>query len=199
MITKEYSIPLSLFEKGFIAFQKRSVYPKNALMSVVCVAMSGMILYSNATVDHSSTQTVINYVLVFILMSVTLNAWFSAIKVRKNLMKSLDGLQNDKYRFTLDTENTEIIIGTVLEESTSASEIFDDMPEEERGNFDIFEGAETPEKIEETHLNYNNRYFRFYEYEDFFLAYQVKMMIYVIPKNVFSESEVKEIKSAINN
>jgi hypothetical protein len=189
---KEYNIPLELFEKGFIAFQKRSVYPKNALMTVVCVAMSGMITYTNLKLDQSSTTNFINWLLVFVLLSVCLNSWFSALKVRKNLMKSLDGLQNDKYRFEIDEK--EIVISTVLEESSTP---VDDTPEEEKGNFDIYDGVETPEKIESTHLDLKNRYFRFYEYPGFFLVYQIKMMIYVVPKGVFETSEIEKIKGYI--
>lgn len=193
-ISKEYSIPLELFEKGFIAFQRRHVYPRNMLMTVISVGISGVMMYGIFSGKTEGTSILFNWILIAILLSIVLNNWLSSFKVRKNLIKNIDGIQNDKFR--LDVFEKYITINTVLPDKPEAKVVFD---EEEKGNFDIFEGEEDIENILETKLELTDKYFRFYEYTDFFLVYQFKTMIYVIPKDNFSGEQTEIFKNILKD
>lgn len=193
-ISKEYSIPLKLFDRGFVAFQKRHVYPRNMLMTAIALGISGVMMYGIFSGKTEGTSVLVNWVLIAVLISIVLNNWFSSFNVRKNLIKNIDGIQNDKFR--LDVFEKYITINTIIPDKPEAKVVYD---EEEKGNFDIFEGDSDTENFLETKLELTDKYFRFYEYADFFLLYQFKTMIYVVPKVNFSGEQIEIFKNILKN
>ncbi|MGN1481879.1 YcxB family protein [Porcipelethomonas sp.] len=176
LVKKRYSIPYEMFGEAFTVFQKKFVYPRNMIMSVILL-IAAILNVVNIVLGEGST---IGYVLIFVCLALIGVNWYNPKKLKRNLMESIKGIENDVYVMTLYPDK--MLIGTVLEpeeqeEKTPEEyeEVFGDMPEKE--------------EIAETEIYLNNSV-KVVERKDFFIVYIKKSMFYVIPKKDFTEEEI---------
>lgn len=211
-LEKSYHIPLPLFDKAFRAFQKKYVYPRNIVITLLLVAVAGV--YVDAAVrDPSSTMA---YVLIFICAAMIMVMWYNPMKLRRNLMISLKELENDVYTVslyqdgvTIRTEDgvTETAEDTAESEPVSEAVEAKEEPAEnhedtdENGFNDLFDDAEAPavaEPIPATELPFGTG-FRILEYDEFFMLYLVKHNFYVVPKKDFSAEEQQILRDGFGD
>lgn len=177
--SKRYSIPFEMFEEAYTVFQKKYVYPRNMVMIILLIILAiGNIV--NICVGRASGT--ISYILVMACLALAAINWYNPKKIKKNLMSSIKGIENDVY--TLDILSDKLIIGTVIEPVENEEK----EPEEYE---EVFGETEKPEEIESSDIYINNT-LRVTERKDFFMVYIKKSMFYVIPKNVFSDEEIKK-------
>lgn len=175
--SKRYSIPFEMFENAYTLFQKKYVYPRNMIMIALLLLLAvGNII--NIALGRSGT---LSYVLVFACFALAAINWYNPKKIKRNLMSSIKGIENDIY--TLDVLPDKMIIGTVIDPVENDNS----EPEEYEK---VFGEVKKLENIEKSEVYINNT-LRVTERKDYFMVYIKKSMFYVIPKNVMNEEEIK--------
>lgn len=173
--TKRYSVPYEMFGEAYTVFQKKYVYPRNAVMCVLLLLVAvGNII--NIAIGNSGT---LGYVLVFACIALAAVNWFNPKKIKRNLMESVKGIENDVY--TLDVYSDKMVVGTVLEPASEDKE-----PEEYE---EVFGEVAVNEEIVPTEV-YLNSSLLVTERRDFFIVYIKKSMFYIIPKSIFTDDEI---------
>ena len=175
LVKKRYSIPYELFGEAFTVFQKKFVFPRNRIMSVLLLILAaGNVL----NIMYGKGET-IGYVLVLVCIALAFINWYNPRKLKRNLMESVKGIENDVYTLTIYPER--IVIGTVLEpekekEPDEYEEVFGEIP--------------VKEDIADTEI-YLNKNVKVIERKNFFMIYIKKSMFYVVPKEPLTQEEIE--------
>ena len=180
IVKKRYSIPYEMFGNAFSTFQKRFVYPRNILMAAILVIAAVLNIINIARGSSSK----IAYFLVFACLALACVNFINPMKLKKNLMESIKGIEEDVFEMTLWADK--IVIGTVLEpvsEEERQKEEYEEVFE------DSAEGNGSSEEIAETEI-YLNDGIIVTDKPEYFMVYIKKAMFYVVPKKDFSEEEI---------
>lgn len=195
-LTREYAIPLDLFEKAFVAYQKKFVYPRNWVITLILLVVIG--IYVHAALQDP--ENMLSYILIMMSAAVIFITWFNVKKIRRNLMNSVRELEDDRYRLTITEEG--FLLRTLLPEQPAAAEEAEaeikektDESEDKNGFNPVF-GEDTFDEIPPSEFLFTQN-IRVKEYEEFYSLYLEKGMFYVIPKNAFSEEELREIEALL--
>lgn len=175
LIKKRYSIPYELFGEAFTVFQKKFVFPKNRLLTGLLLLLAvGNIL--NIIFGKGDT---IGYVLVLVCIALAFINWYNPRKLRRSLMESVKGIENDIYDLTIYPER--IVIGTVLEPETEKK------PEEYE---EVFGEIPMKEDIADTEI-FLHKNVKVIERKKFFMIYIKRSMFYVVPKEPLTKEEIE--------
>ena len=175
LVKKRYSIPYELFGEAFTVFQKKFVFPRNRIMSVLLLILAaGNVL----NIMYGKGET-IGYVLVLVCIALAFINWYNPRKLKRNLMESVKGIENDVYTLTIYPER--IVIGTVLEPEKEKE------PEEYE---EVFGEIPVKEDIADTEI-YLNKNVKLIERKNFFMIYIKKSMFYVVPKEPLTQEEIE--------
>lgn len=175
LVKKRYSIPYELFGEAFTVFQKKFVFPRNRIMSVLLLIFAaGNVL----NIMYGNGET-IGYVLVLVCIALAFINWYNPRKLKRNLMESVKGIENDVYTLTIYPER--IVIGTVLEPENEKE------PEEYE---EVFGEIPIKEDIADTEI-YLNKNVKVIERKNFFMIYIYKSMFYVVPKETLTQEEIE--------
>lgn len=175
LVKKRYSIPYELFGEAFTVFQKKFVFPRNRIMSVLLLIFAaGNVL----NIMYGNGET-IGYVLVLVCIALAFINWYNPRKLKRNLMESVKGIENDVYTLTIYPER--IVIGTVLEPEKEKE------PEEYE---EVFGEISMKEDIADTEI-YLNKNVKVIERKNFFMIYIKKSMFYVVPKETLTQEEIE--------
>lgn len=195
-LTREYAISLDLFEKAFVAYQKKFVYPRNWVITLILLVVIG--IYVHAALQDP--ENMVSYILIMMSAAVIFITWFNVKKIRRNLMNSVRELEDDRYRLTITEEG--FLLRTLLPEAPAAAEEAEaelkektDESEDKNGFNPVF-GEDTFDEIPPSEFLFTQN-IRVKEYEEFYSLYLEKGMFYVIPKNAFSEEELREIEALL--
>ena len=175
LVKKRYSIPYELFGEAFTVFQKKFVFPRNRIMSVLLLILAaGNVL----NIMYGKGET-IGYVLVLVCIALAFINWYNPRKLKRNLMESVKGIENDVYTLTIYPER--IVIGTVLEPEKEKE------PEEYE---EVVGEIPVKEDIADTEI-YLNKNVKVIERKNFFMIYIKKSMFYVVPKEPLTQEEIE--------
>lgn len=175
LVKKRYSIPYELFGEAFTVFQKKFVFPKNWIMTGLLLLLAvGNIL--NIIFGKGDT---IGYVLVLVCIALAFINWYNPRKLKRSLMESVKGIENDVYTLTIYPER--IVIGTVLEPENEKE------PEEYE---EVFGEIPVKEDIADTEI-YLNKNVKVIERKKFFMIYIKRSMFYVVPKESLTKEEIE--------
>ena len=175
LVKKRYSIPYELFGEAFTVFQKKFVFPRNRIMSVLLLIFAaGNVL----NIMYGNGET-IGYVLVLVCIALAFINWYNPRKLKRNLMESVKGIENDVYTLTIYPER--IVIGTVLEPENEKE------PEEYE---EVFGEIPIKEDIADTEI-YLNKNVKVIERKNFFMIYIKKSMFYVVAKETLTQEEIE--------
>lgn len=196
-IDKTYSIPYEIFREGYIAYQKKKVYPKSyiymaafAILSALCI--KNMIEYP--------TRKGVFIVMLFVCIAFIAIEWYDPRKTRRMILDTIrsEGLDNEVYRLCVADEY--IDISTVTQENVENPDDVaenEDSPEnlETEDEYGVFADEIQPEK---TRIPVTNE-LSVSEHEDFFILYAGKSNFYIIPKKSFSEAEIEILRNINSN
>ena len=184
LFSKEYNISMEMFGNAFRDF------PKNILMTCA-FGIIGISYIPSFIKDPGNTVCVL---IIIVCTFMVAGIWLNTAMIRKNLMRSIEGIQGDKYIVeiyentmnisTLEFSDTEELI----EESVVSEDIKDKSDED-----DFFAEPEqiSPAGIVKTVIDFVNDDVKILEKKDYYIIYLVKRMFYVVPKNIFSADETK--------
>lgn len=185
ILSKEYGISMDIFKNAFKDFQKKFVYPKNIIMTLAFTFIGISYIFPLIRDPGNSTCIMIIIICAFLIAGI----WLNSLMIRKNLMNSIEGIQNDRYIAEL-YENS-ISIGTVETSENSAEK--DTETEEKKDEDDFFAEPENDagSGIMKTVINFSDDDVKILDKKDYFMIYIVKKMFYVIPKSFFSTEETE--------
>ncbi len=196
---RSYHIPLSLFQKAFITFQKKFVFPRNWILSAILAIVA--FIYVDAAIKDSSNY--LSYLLIIICISMIFVLWYNPRKLRRSLFESMKELEQDIYHLSVFEDGLTIATedqpepAADMQEQSDTEEVSEcseeNAPSESDQNgfrqlFDEVDVSNAPMQIEPTVIPFEKGV-KILEYPEFFMVYLVKRMFYVIPKSEFSEDE----------
>ena len=192
-LEKEYKVPADTFRDAYLEFQKKYVYPKSyiymAVFSVIAVAL--IIFGILAMHDASKKQKYIMYLAFVAACVFAFREWYNPRKMRRNLTDSVRALGEPVYKIGVGEKFVDIsTVSDDLSNIAEAAETKEDGESEEEKADDITETDPLPEK---TRINIDDG-FQLMEYDRFFLMLAGKEMFYILPKDGFSESELKIVR-----
>ena len=176
IIKRKYSIPYEMFGEAFITFQKKFVYPRNTVMASLLIVAAAL----NVVYIAQGKATTFGYVLVLVCLALAFVNWYNPKKLRRNLMESIKGIENDVYQLQVMADK--LIIGTVIEPEENGERQKEEYEE-------VFGDTPKAEEIRDTEI-YLTKDVRVIEKKDFFMVYLKRAMFYVIPKKYFTEEEI---------
>lgn len=207
-LQRTYHIPLPMFQEAFRNFQKKYVFPKNIVITVILAVIAGVYIQA-AVKDNTQTMA---YLLIVVCIAMILILWYRPLKMRRSLAEALKEIESDTYELTLYSEKLTIRTEDApqpeteqeVPEETSEDQKADAAPETETapesqgdGFQQLFDekpaGAAEPIPATEIYFDGN---VKFLEYTEFFMVYLVKQNFYVIPKKDFSEDEISKLRAA---
>ena len=199
-LSKNYSIPMDMFVNGFKDFQKKFVYPKNILMTTVFGLIAILYIFPLAKDPNNSICIMIIIVCLFMIGGI----WLNPLIIRKNLLGSIKGIQDDRYIAELYSDR--ISIGTIIDESSendedTQEEDSSDISTDNDSNDSFFqEKSQDPDdKIARTVINFSTGNIRILEKSKYFIIYIIKKNFYVIPKEAFTPEEIEILKNSFKN
>lgn len=176
IVKKRYSIPYEMFGNAFAAFQKKFVYPRTNFMMILLLVFAVL----NVLNIISGNSSALGYVLVFSCVALAFSNWYNPRKLRRNLMESIKGIENDVYELTLMPDK--LVIGTVLEPLEG-----EEKPKEEYE--EVFDDIPQKDEIVKTEI-FLTKDVVVIEKSEYFMIYLKRAMFYVVPKKDFSEEEI---------
>lgn len=178
---KRYSISYEMFDNAYTVFQKKYVYPRAYIM---CGLLAALAVANIVNTIISGANSIMSYLLVAACLALAAINIYNPRKVKRNLMQSISGIENDVY--TLEVYNDKLTIGTVLD----PVEQRDEGPEEYE---EVFGDTGTqPEDIQKSDI-YINSTLRVTERAEYFMVYIKRSMFYVIPKHALTDDETNKL------
>ena len=180
-LEKEYKVPAKLFSEAYLEFQKKFVYPKTRVYTALFAAAAVVIFIFGAAAmnDATDTKKYLTYLAFMIACALAVREWYNPRKRRRNFTESVRTLGEPVYRIGIADKFVDI---------STVSDDLEDLPDEEKE--DALDDDPLPEK---TRLEINDS-FQLLEYDSFFLLIPGKEMLYILPKEGFSEEELKTVR-----
>lgn len=164
--TINYTINIQEYEKAFIAFQKKFVFPKNTIMTAAFIII--IILYVNQLYQDPTYKMA--WILIGVCAAFIALIWYNAFKIRKTLIKSIKDIKDDKY--TTNIYDDSIVVQTELAQNELTDGSIDIEPKT------ILFIDDNPEVAEN---------------DEMFIIYLKKQMFYVIPKHQLMADQIESL------
>lgn len=203
LIERRYHIPLAMFQEAFRSFQKKYVYPRNIVLTVVLAAVAGV--YVKAVVDDPSQK--LAYLLVVACVAMILITWYNTFKLRRSVTEALREVENDTYEMKLFSDRMTILAKDpeggdyVIEERrlTEPEAPAAEAGEDGNGFQQIFpeKPAEDAELLEPTEIRFGKQV-KLHEYDSYFMVYLVRQNFYLLPKQAFTAEEQTLIRNTVS-
>ena len=184
-LEKEFKLSVDTFREAYRAFQKKLIYPKSRTYMAIFAALALGILIFGVIVmsDASKKQKYVTYIAFMMAAAFAFKEWYTPEKMRRNLTESVRALGEPVYK---------IGIGDKFVDISTVAEDLSDISEEDR------ESVQNEDPLpEKTRLKVDEG-FQLMEYDKFFLMLAGKESFYILPKEGFSESELKIVRDIKN-
>jgi len=179
---KEYSISPEIFEKSYLAFQKKYVYPKSRIFALIFLFLTADFVYA-VLKDPTNYFT---YILVFTCLAFAVREMVNPARIRNQYVDTVEEMGEIVYKIGLGRNYVDIA-------TVSAPEILRD-PQESYEETDGQENSENDDMPDASRIMTDNN-FNLFEYNEFFLMFYGKEIFYIVPKEGFSEQETELIRN----
>lgn len=166
VLSFEYNVTNEEEGQAFLLFQKKFVYKKNWIKTV----LFGIVAILFGISIYRSPDQPLNYMLCTICLAAIFVIWYNTKKIRVSLMNALKILEDDKYIFTL--YNDEFKIETLQEEQ----------------EFD--EDGELIPPIPPREVSFSDLTLKVFDTVDKFVLVLKKDTIYVLPKRCMTRDQI---------
>ncbi len=170
--TLVYTISLGEYERGFILFQKKYVFPKNYIMTAAFAIVAALYVFQIVENPAYSTAWVMLLVCLFFISLI----WYNVFKIRKSLINSIKDIKEDTYEAKVYNDGLEISVKTEKDE-ISGEETLPEIPAKE-----ISFALDKPDAIENAEM---------------FVIYIKKQMFYAIPKRCLSPAQEEVLRNVL--
>lgn len=179
----KYDNTLSEIETGYKLFQRKYVFKRNLIFSIV-YGIAAAIGVDFIVHDHTGMA---GYILLVIGLGMLFSTWAKPYYARKKLMKTLASFDEEKYSAVFSESRIVVDTEILPEEET---EIVAVTPQ---GVMTVGDDVEIPEdkliKHEKTEIELNANTLDSMETEELFLLFLNRSLIYIFPKRCLSDEE----------
>lgn len=184
-LEKEYKVPADTVSEAYLEFQKKFIYPKSYVYMTIFLILAFAIMVFGILVmnDASKKQKYITYLAFMMAFVFAFREWYNPRKKRRNIIESVKTLGEPVYKIGIADKF--IDISTVSDDLSDLSEEDKEMTED------------TDPLPEKTRINIDET-FQLLEYNGFFLILSGKEMLYILPKDGFSEEELEIVRNTRN-
>ena len=192
-LEKEYKVPADTFRDAYLEFQKKYVYPKSYIYMAIFGVLAIVLLIFGIFAMHDAPkkQKYIMYLAFIAAAAFSLREWFNPRKMRRSLTDSVRALGEPVYKIGIGDKFVDI--STVSDDLSNMIEPEKNENSEENVEEMSEDITETDPLPEKTRINVDEG-FQLMEYDRFFLMLAGKEMFYILPKDGFSESELKIVR-----
>ncbi len=180
-LEKVYKVPHETFKEAYKAFQKKYVYPKSIIFTILFLILAADFVY--AAVKAPDNKLV--YLLIMVCIAFAFREWYNPRRLFLNISETMKALGEPEYKMGIADDHIDISTVSLPDEDGEENDEEDtdltDLPDE----FDPM-----PEK---TVVKLDDSY-GLLEYEKFFLIMEGKKMFYILPKEGFSEKELEIVR-----
>jgi hypothetical protein len=127
LLSRSYHIPLAMFDEAFRLFQKKYVYPRNIILTLVLLAVGGV--YVHAVIKDSS-QT-LGYLLIVVCLAMILITWYNTFKLRRSLHEALKEIENDIYELRVYPDGITVLARDADGSAFTVAEVRPETPAQE--------------------------------------------------------------------
>lgn len=172
-LEREYTIPFEIFREGYMAFQKKFVFPQANVTATAFIILAGVFV---ASIIQDSSQY-FAYLLAMVCLAMAVRQWYNPRKLRRNLFESFQIMEQTVYKISVGDSYADIstVSAHETEESGDEEDKSEPLPEKSRIPFD--------------------ENFSMLEYEEFFLMFSGKTVFYIVPKENFPENELEILRN----
>ena len=168
VLSFEYNVTNEEEGQAFLLFQKKFVYKKNWIKTV----LFGIVAILFGISIYRSPDQPLNYMLCTICLAAIFVIWYNTKKIRVSLMNALKILEDDKYIFTLYDD--EFKIETVQEEQ------------------ELDEDGKPIPPIPPREVSFSDLTLKVFDTVDKFVLVLKKDTIYVLPKRCMTEEQINK-------
>lgn len=175
----EYNIDLKEEEAAFKLFQKKHVYKRNIIITIILSIVT--LLNINAIIVDPKSY--MSWALTGVCLATIYFTWHNQKVIRRNLMYALHELQDDKYIFE------------IYDECFSIKTILPVFTDEEK-EAEIAAGVEIEEEMQEIPpkiVNFSEGQIEVMEVKNLFIIYLKKRTLYVLPKRCIEINDQQTI------
>ncbi len=173
LLSFEYTITNEEEGEAFTVFQKKFVYKKNWIKSILFGIAAVLFIISAAR----NPSQALNYILCALCLAMIFIIWYNTKKIKSSLLDALKLVENDRYIFTL--YKYKFKIETII-------------PEEEKENSE----EEIPD-VEPKIYDFSDLSLKAYEDTDKFLLILKKQTIYVLPKRCMTQEQIDILRNTL--
>ena len=188
-LEKVYKVPHETFKEAYKAFQKKYVYPKSIIFTILFLILAADFVY--AAVKAPDNKLV--YLLIMVCIAFAFREWYNPRRLFLNISETMKALGEPEYKMGIADDH--IDISTV----SLPDEIEEEAPDEdgEENDEEDTDLTDLPDEFdpmpEKTVIKLDDSY-GLLEYEKFFLIMEGKKMFYILPKEGFSEKELEIVR-----
>ena len=188
-LEKVFKVPHETFKEAYKAFQKKYVYPKSIIFTILFLILAADFVY--AAVKAPDNKLV--YLLIMVCIAFAFREWYNPRRLFLNISETMKALGEPEYKMGIADDH--IDISTV----SLPDEIEEEAPDEdgEENDEEDTDLTDLPDEFdpmpEKTVIKLDDSY-GLLEYEKFFLIMEGKKMFYILPKEGFSEKELEIVR-----
>lgn len=175
----EYSVSNDEENIAFKEFQKKFVFKKNLLKTILFVAVLALFI-QQVIIKPDYT---VGWCCIGVSAAALFFIWYNPVKIRKNLMKALKKIENDVYAF--DLYDDYFIISTIYCEEEDEVKNLSELEENEETE---------PQEIKPREVFFDQISVDVVELKEMFILFLKKETLYIIPKRVISSTVAEEMR-----
>ena len=188
-LEKVYKVPHETFKEAYKAFQKKYVYPKSIIFTILFLILAADFVY--AAVKAPDNKLV--YLLIMVCIAFAFREWYNPRRLFLNISETMKALGEPEYKMGIADDH--IDISTV----SLPDEIEEEAPDEdgEENDEEDTDLTDLPDEFdpmpEKTVIKLDDSY-GLLEYEKFFLIMEGKKVFYILPKEGFTDKELEIVR-----
>ena len=188
-LEKVYRVPHETFKEAYKAFQKKYVYPKSIIFTILFLILAADFVY--AAVKAPDNKLV--YLLIMVCIAFAFREWYNPRRLFLNISETMKALGEPEYKMGIADDH--IDISTV----SLPDEIEEEAPDEdgEENDEEDTDLTDLPDEFdpmpEKTVIKLDDSY-GLLEYEKFFLIMEGKKVFYILPKEGFTDKELEIVR-----
>lgn len=188
-LEKVYKVPHETFKEAYKAFQKKYVYPKSIIFTILFLILAADFVY--AAVKAPDNKLV--YLLIIVCIAFAFREWYNPRRLFLNISETMKALGEPEYKIGIADDHIDISTVSFPEESEEEAPA-EDAGENDDEDIDV---TELPDEFdpmpEKTVVKLDDSY-GLLEYEKFFLIMEGKKVFYILPKEGFTDKELEIVR-----
>ena len=170
-LQKDYSIPTDVFRDGYLAFQKKYTLPHSRIQTAFFIVLAVAFSAVSIYAGFQGKIQYLSYLLIVLSLASAVKSWYNPRKLRDSVCSAFQSIADSVYRVQFFPRSVE---------------------------FSTIEQGEVENPLPQKSVLIIDSDFNLLEYDRFFLVLSGKSVFYILPKEIFTQSELQIVRSSLN-